>query len=140
MSTKRILQFIAPFAVVIIIVIAVWNVLTHGQIEHAGKSVYKNRCASCHGENGEGTKALIPPIDNADYAAKNFDSIPCWLTNGLYHPVVVNGKSYDQYMFPPAGMDDVQIANVMNYMAKEYFHIDREVNSQWVREQLKHCK
>ena len=115
------------------------NVIGHGSIQHPGKSSYQSKCASCHGDNGEGIKTLVPPLANADFALHNFDSIPCWLKNGLNHPIKVNGIEYDQPMYG-LEMDEIQIANVMNYISKELLHSDKEINSLTVKKLLKGCK
>lgn len=139
MKLKRILQLIAPFTLVIIIVVFVLNIITHGSIQHPGKSSYQTNCAQCHGDNGEGIRVLIPPLLKSDFAKNNFDSIPCWLKNGISHKITVNGVEYDQPMYG-LNMDEIQIANVMNYLSKELLDTDREVNSIEVKEILKNCQ
>lgn len=135
---KRLIHSIAPFAIVLLAAIFLYNVITHGYIQHPGKTSYERECAQCHGDNGEGIKSLIPPLANADYARQYFDSIPCWIKGGLNHPIFVNGKHYDQPMYP-ISMDEVQTANVINYIAKEFLKNNKEVNSAWVKEKWKNC-
>lgn len=136
---KKIIQFIFPFSLVIIVVVFILNIITHGSIQHPGKSSYQTNCAQCHGDNGEGIKVLIPPLMNADFARNNFDSIPCWLKNGITHHIVVNGVEYEQPMYG-LKMDEIQIANVMNYLSKELLNSDKDINSIQVKEILKNCK
>jgi mono/diheme cytochrome c family protein len=116
-----------------------YDIWSNGTIVHPGKAFYDNQCSECHGNNGEGIKSLVPPLNKADFAAHNIDSIPCWLKFGLNHPIVVNDTAYDQPMYP-SKMDEVQIANVINFMNQEFFHVDKEVNPAWVRERWKGCK
>lgn len=139
MKAKRILQIIAPFTMVIVIVVFVLNIIAHGSIQHPGKSSYQSRCAQCHGDNGEGIKVLIPPLLHSDFARNNFDSIPCWLKNGITHKILVNGIEYEQPMYG-LDMDEIQIANVMNYLSKELLDTTREINSIEVKAILKNCK
>ncbi len=139
MKLKRLLQLIAPFTLVIIIAVFVLNIITHGSIQHPGKSSYQTNCAQCHGDNGEGIRVLIPPLFHSDFAKNNFDSIPCWLKNGISHKISVNGVEYEQPMYG-LNMDEIQIANVMNYLSKELLDSNREVNSIQVKEILKNCK
>jgi hypothetical protein len=136
---KNLIRYIAPFIIFIIVAVFVYNIVTHGYIQHPGKTSYERSCAQCHGDAGEGIRSLIPPLENSDYAKQNFDSIPCWIKNGLYHPITVNGKPYDQPMYP-VEMSEVEVSNLMNYMAKEFLEIDREVNSAWVKKQWEGCK
>ena len=115
------------------------NFITHGSVQHPGKTTYANQCAICHGENGEGIKVLVPPLMDADFARNNIDSMPCWIKNGMSHAIVVNGQPYDQNMYG-LELDEVQIANVINYLSEEMLHTKRQVSSQWVKQQLKGCK
>ena len=108
-------------------------------VSHPGEAGYKANCAQCHGENGEGIKSLVPPLNHSDFGAKNLDSIPCWLKFGLNHPITVGTTVYDQPMYP-GNLDEVQISNIINFMASEYFGIDKRVSPQWVSERLKGCK
>ena len=142
MKRAKIIQYLAPFTLVFIALLFIYNIWSHGTIVHPGQAGYKTNCAQCHGENGEGIKSLVPPLNHADFAAKNIDSIPCWLKFGLNHPIRVNDTVFDGTMYPfdTLRLDEVQIANIVNFMNKEYFNSDREVNPQWVRDQWKACK
>lgn len=46
--------------------------LTFGQLSDAGKTVYANNCASCHGENGQGVKA--PAIIGASARLQKYNN------------------------------------------------------------------
>ncbi len=142
MTRAKIIQYLAPFTMVFIVLLFIYNIWSHGTIVHPGQASYKVNCAQCHGEDGEGIKSLVPPLKNSDYAAKNIDSIPCWLKFGLNHPIIVKGVGYDQPMYPFDTMrvDEVQVANIINYMNQEFFNIDKPVSSQWVHAHLKNCK
>ena len=133
-----VLRLFAPVAIFVIAVIFVVNVLTHGKIQHPGKTTYEVRCAQCHGENGEGIRELIPPLLNSDFAINNFDSIPCWLKKGITHAIIVNGKNYEQPMYG-LDMGEVEIANVINYINKEMLNNDAEINANEVKDRLKNC-
>ncbi|MDB5283598.1 MAG: hypothetical protein JWO06_2673, partial [Bacteroidota bacterium] len=85
-------------------------------------------------------KTLVPPLNHSDFAAKNFDSIPCWLKNGLNHPITIRDTVYDQPMYPNKNLDEVRTANVINYISKEFFGLDRQVNSGWVKDKWKQCE
>ncbi len=135
----NILRFLAPFFIVLIVAVFVANILTHGSIEHPGKTVYDNRCAMCHGKEGEGIKVLVPPLKDADFARQNFDSIPCWIKNGMTRPITVNGANYEQNMFG-IELDEVQTANVINYISRDLLKSDRRINSEWVKGRLRECK
>jgi mono/diheme cytochrome c family protein len=106
--------------------------------DHPGKYVYKSRCSSCHGDNGEGTQSLVPPLAGADMARNNLDSLPCWLYRGMNGPITVNGKAYDQIMYP-ISMSEVEMANLLNYMAQEMVHISRHYKADSMLMVMKRC-
>ncbi len=139
MAPKKIIQYIAPFSIFIIILLFIYDIWSHGTVDHPGKAGYVANCSQCHGENGEGIKSLVPPLNHSDFAIKNLDSIPCWLKFGLNHPITVGDTLYDQPMYP-GNLDEVQISNIINYMNDEYFNLDKHVSPQWVSDRLKGCK
>jgi mono/diheme cytochrome c family protein len=139
LAPKKIIQYIAPFSIFIIILLFIYDIWSHGTVDHPGKAGYVANCSQCHGENGEGIKSLVPPLNHSDFAIKNLDSIPCWLKFGLNHPITVGDTLYDQPMYP-GNLDEVQISNIINYMNDEYFNLDKHVSPQWVSDRLKGCK
>ncbi len=136
---KKHLRYLAPFTIVVIVAIFIWNIFSHGSIQHPGKSTYQSRCAQCHGDKGEGIKTLTPPLFQADLPVQQFDSLPCWIKHGMNRPIQVNGITYDQPMYP-IEVDEIQTANVINYLCEEFFGYDTTVNSIWVKEKWKNCK
>ena len=136
---KKWLNYLAPFSIVGLIAIFIWNVATHGQIDHPGKFTYEKKCAGCHGDKGEGIETLIPPLYAANFAIQNFDSLPCIIKKGINRTIVVNGITYEQPMYG-VEISQVELTNLINFMARDFFSLKREVSSDWVKEQLKSCK
>ncbi len=106
--------------------------------DHPGRYVYKARCASCHGDNGEGIESLDPPLADADMAKQNFDSLPCWIFHGMNSPITVNGKKYDQTMYP-IEISEVEMANLMNYLAQELVHVNKHYKADSLLIVMKRC-
>jgi len=106
--------------------------------EHPGRYVYKARCAECHGDNGEGTQSLIPPLRDADMARQQLDSLPCWLHIGMNVPITVNGKQYEQTMYP-INISEVEMANLLNYMADEMVHVKKHYKADSLLIMMKKC-
>lgn len=106
---------------------------------HPGKPLYAQHCSSCHGDHGEGVQLLIPPLAKSDFAVQHFDSIPCWIKNGMDRPITVNDRRFEQTMYPIA-IDEVQTANIINYIQAEFLHTGHPVDEAWVKEKLKNCK
>jgi mono/diheme cytochrome c family protein len=135
----RVLKIASPFFIVVLLAIFVLNIYTHATVEHPGKVFYKVKCAQCHGDNGEGIRSLVPPITKTFFSKENIDSIPCWLKFGMNQSISVNGVLYDQTMYPNK-IDEVQTANVVNYILQDFLHSDSSVNAEWVKACWKTCR
>ena len=57
----------------------------------------------------------------------------------MNHPIKVNGVDYDQPMYPNE-IDEIQTANVINFMSSEFFNCDSSISSIWVKQKWKGCE
>jgi cytochrome c551 len=111
------------------------------QNPHAeGKRLYQQQCANCHGNNGEGLGALIPPLAQADYLKQHWTATPCIIKNGLNHTILVNGQSYDQPMPANAKLSEIEIANILNYIGNSWGNQLPTQQLNAVRTQLENCR
>jgi mono/diheme cytochrome c family protein len=85
----------------------------------AGQELYKTHCQNCHGQNGEGLAALIPPLNDVAYLKEHRSQLACYVKNGLKLPILVNGKAYSGQM-PPATLAPVEIAQVLTYVQNSF--------------------
>ncbi len=104
-----------------------------------GELLYGRHCASCHLENGEGLRGVIPPLVNSDYIEKNRDILACLLRKGIKGPIMVNGRQYNQPMPGNAKLSEADLTNIINYMQKEFKSPSRRVSFGEIREQVKNC-
>ena len=87
----------------------------------SGKSTYSQVCLACHMNEGQGIPNVFPPLAKSDYLMKDVDRNITNLIKGLQGEITVNGKKYNQVM-PPSGLDDADIANVLNYVMNSFGH------------------
>lgn len=85
----------------------------------SGKSTYSQVCLACHMNEGQGIPNVFPPLAKSDYLMKDVDRNITNLIKGLQGEITVNGKKYNQVM-PPSGLDDADIANVLNYVMNSF--------------------
>jgi mono/diheme cytochrome c family protein len=104
-----------------------------------GKLLYGRHCTSCHLENGEGLRGVIPPLANSDYTEKNRDILACLIRQGVKGPITVNGRQYNQAMPGNPRLSEADLTNIINYMHKEFKSPARRVSIGEVREQVKNC-
>lgn len=84
--------------------------------QNEGQRLYVTHCASCHGEQGEGLRRLMPPLAGSDYLTKHREALPCLIRQGQRGRIVVNGVTYDQVMPAHDDLTDSQITNILNYV------------------------
>ncbi|PWJ54294.1 mono/diheme cytochrome c family protein [Dyadobacter jejuensis] len=80
-----------------------------------GKMVYSENCISCHMGTGEGVTGTFPPLAQSDYLIEQQEESIRAIKYGLIGKITVNGVPYDN-MMPSPGLDDEEIADVMNYI------------------------
>lgn len=107
--------------------------------QNEGAALYQNHCSSCHGEQGEGLRRLIPPLAASDYVAKHRAELPCLIRRGQRGPIVVNGIHYDQVMPGHEDLTDSQITNLLNFVQRNWGNQNAPYTVREVSELLAPC-
>ncbi|OBQ55921.1 cytochrome c [Tamlana sp. s12] len=84
-----------------------------------GEVIYEDFCVTCHLPNGQGIKNTYPPLAKSDFLMKNRKASIHLLKYGINKEIKVNGITYKGNM-PAMGLDDVEIADVMNYITNSW--------------------
>lgn len=112
-------------------------------LTRVGSRVYTGYCASCHGENGEGFKEIIPPLAGADFLTKqeNIDQLPCLVIHGMQGEIRVNDIVYNQ---PMAGIGEgklspSEIEGIIKYIQTSWGNTNPYLNRQEVVAATKAC-
>ena len=84
-----------------------------------GAAIYK-RCAACHLATGAGVPGAFPPLrtDVRAMAMKPAGRryLTLVVTKGVSGPITVEGKTYRGVMPAQAGLNDAQVAAVLNHV------------------------
>ena len=104
-----------------------------------GNVIYQNKCQNCHGANGQGLSALIPPLTDSVYLKVNKTNLACYVKYGLKGEVKLAGKTFNDAM-PANDMASVDIAEVLTYITNSFGNKMGVVTSQQVDDDLKNCK
>jgi len=107
--------------------------------QNEGEKLYQTHCSSCHGEQGEGLRRLIPPVAASDYVAKHRDQLPCLIRRGVKGPMVVNGILYNQVMPGHEDLTDSQITNLLNFVQRNWGNHNEPYTVREVSELLAPC-
>jgi len=105
----------------------------------SGALVYQTHCQNCHGVNGEGLSALIPPLSDSLYLKNNKTTLPCFIKSGLKGVITISGKTFDDTM-PANDLSPVEIAQVLTYVGNSFGNKLNIVNEQMVQDDLVKCK
>ncbi len=104
-----------------------------------GILVYKNNCANCHQNKGEGLAALYPPLAHSDFLA-NKNAVICLIRYGQQGPIKVNGKSYNRPMPAQPQLSDLEVAELVTYIYNEWGHETKLTGVKEVTPILVQCK
>lgn len=107
-----------------------------------GKELYEQYCGkSCHGIDGQSIlPQIIPPLANSDYLDANADRIACIIYYGLKGEIHVNGKLYNQPMPGNSQLNEIDIANIANYVYRNWSKEKREFKQIDIQNQLEKCE
>ncbi len=84
-----------------------------------GKEIYTDFCVSCHLAEGEGVEGTFPPLAKSDYLMQHREASIRGVKFGQQGELVVNGQTYNGIM-SPMGLEDAEIADVMNYILNSW--------------------
>ena len=138
MSTNknyRISTIIAGFTLVCYLFFSSCQQKPYGQ----GENLYQAYCATCHMNEGQGLKSLIPPLAQADYLKLNREKLACIIRYGIEDSLIVNGKRYEQ---PMAGIDKlnaVEITNILNFVGSSWGNELEAFSLKEIEAQLESC-
>ena len=116
-------KLIVGAAAVFLLFSGPWSLVSCDNRPSQGQLIYTKNCSNCHGDDGEGLGALIPPLAGADYVAQNQASLPCIIHYGIDRSIMVNGTEYEQPMAGIPSLSLIQMTNLINF-----------INSSWGNE------
>lgn len=88
-----------------------------------GADTYLKVCAPCHQASGRGVPGVYPPLADRIGALVRVPEGRAYLsrvlTFGLFGPIRVENRPYNGFMPPAPQLDDVAVADVLNYLLTE---------------------
>jgi mono/diheme cytochrome c family protein len=103
-----------------------------------GSALYQTHCQNCHGKNGEGLQALIPPLTDSSYLKNNKTLLACFIKNGLKSKITINGREFEGEM-PVDNLSPIEIAKVLTYVTNSFGNKMATINLQTVQGDLEKC-
>ncbi|MBS7565209.1 cytochrome c [Mucilaginibacter sp. Bleaf8] len=105
----------------------------------AGQLVYQTRCQNCHGNEGQGLAALIPPLNDAEFLRNNHSQLVCYLQNGLKGDIIIHNSTYNGHM-PASGLSPIETAQVITYVQNSFGNQIGLYDLKQAEADLKKCK
>ncbi|GGH06051.1 c-type cytochrome [Mucilaginibacter phyllosphaerae] len=105
-----------------------------------GAVIYKDKCQNCHGNNGEGLSAMIPPLTDTAYLKKKRTVLSCLVKYGIKETIVtINGKAYEGTMPANVDMPPIEIAKVLTYIGNSFGNKMGTIAVEEVNSNLEKC-
>ncbi len=105
----------------------------------AGSVIYQNKCQNCHGINGQGLLALMPPLTDSIYLKTNKGNLACYIKFGIKGKVTIGTKQFEDTM-PANDFAPIDIAEVLTYVTNSFGNKMGTITSERVADDLKVCK
>ena len=126
-----------PFALLLLVATAL---LLFGCSEHeADATVYDKHCASCHGGDGQGLRALYPPLQDSDYLDKRIMELPCLISKGIRGTIVTGNKTTNIRMPAFADLTLEEMSSLINYLQQRWGKDGEAATAHKVRQWLRSC-
>lgn len=81
-----------------------------------GESLYRARCAACHGVEGEGKAGQYPPLRASEWLTEEPSRLPDIMTQGLRGPIRVRGEAWDAVMLAPGVEEGEESQLLIEYL------------------------
>jgi mono/diheme cytochrome c family protein len=104
-----------------------------------GAEVYQSHCQNCHGANGQGLMALVPPLNDSLFLKNNRSALACYIKSGLKGPITINGKTFDDGM-PSNALSPMEIAQALTYICNSFGNKLNTIDQDQVEIDLGKCK
>lgn len=104
-----------------------------------GKEMYEEKCANCHGIEGDGLQQLFPPLKGSDYLVENQADLACMIRFGMKGEIEVNGVKYNQDMPGQPLLTEIDIHNIINYIAENINKDVKKVKLNEVSDRIIDC-
>ena len=102
-------------------------------------TIYRKHCASCHGREGQGLRALYPPLAGSAYLGERLAELPCLIANGIRGTIVTEKKTKNIRMPGFSNLTNEQMSSLVNYLQLNWGNAGESVSTQTVAQWLRSC-
>jgi len=131
MKLKAIISLL--FLVVVLVACQSEEELTFARYYSGGMVLYQSKCQNCHGSDGKGLAALIPPLTQIKTKKT---ALACLIKYGSKKSL---NSSFDAQM-PANDLPPVDIAKVLTYVTNSFGNKMGTIDNERIEDDLKKCK
>ena len=102
-------------------------------------SVYNRHCASCHGREGQGLKALYPALTDSAYLGDRIGELPCLISSGVRGKIVTGKRTKNIRMPAFADLSIQQMNSLISYLQLNWGKGGETVSEQKISQWLRNC-
>ena len=102
-------------------------------------SVYNRHCASCHGREGQGLKALYPALTDSAYLGDRIGELPCLISSGVRGKIVTGKRTKNIRMPAFADLSIQQMNSLISYLQLNWGKGGETVSEQKISQWLRSC-
>jgi mono/diheme cytochrome c family protein len=102
-----------------------------------GRLLYLNYCASCHMDNGEGLRNVIPSLANSSLIRDSLETIPCQIKYGsMEHANAPSGPKMTGFR----SLSDLEVAEITTYITSSWGNRKGLMEVKETNELLQNCR
>lgn len=105
----------------------------------ADAAVYDKHCASCHGRDGQGLRALYPPLQDSDYLGEKIRELPCLISGGIRGTIVTGNKTKNIRMPAFGDLTLEEMSSLVSYLQQRWGKGGETPSEQTVAQWLRSC-
>jgi mono/diheme cytochrome c family protein len=94
--------------------------ITFGRYYSIGSVIYQGKCQNCHGKDGQGLSALMPPLTDSAYLRANKNQLACFVKYGMQNKVIIVNKKAFEGDMPAQDLAPIEIAEVLTYVTNSF--------------------
>ncbi len=102
-------------------------------------SVYNRHCASCHGREGQGLRALYPALTDSAYLGHRIGELPCLISSGVRGKIVTGKRTKNIRMPAFANLSIQQMNSLISYLQLNWGKGGETVSEQKINQWLRSC-
>ncbi|MFT5829344.1 MAG: hypothetical protein ACI9AB_002313, partial [Urechidicola sp.] len=77
---------------------------------------------------------------NTDWLQENMNQVPCIIRNGVKDSLLINSVWYHEEMLGIENLNDIQVANITNYVSKRFTEEQKYFSQDEIERILQKCK